>query len=71
ALYRQCAERRDKELRQRLQDSEQKLGLSMPLDQAKERATQLESEVTLLERYVRVKISNDIDKSVFSLAMTH
>lgn len=43
----------------------------MPLDQAKERATQLESEVTLLERYVRVKISNDIDKSVFSLAMTH
>lgn len=43
----------------------------MPLDQAKERATQLESEVTLLERYVRVKISNDIDESVFSLAMTH
>ncbi|KAK4369486.1 hypothetical protein RND71_013278 [Anisodus tanguticus] len=48
ALYRQCAERR--ELRQRLQDSEQKLGMSMPLDQAKERATQLESETTSLER---------------------
>lgn len=50
ALYRQCAEKRDKELRQRLQDSERKLGLSMPLDQAKERAGQLESEVTSLER---------------------
>ncbi|KAL2536220.1 hypothetical protein Fot_17611 [Forsythia ovata] len=50
ALYRQCAERRDKELRQRLQESEKKLGTSMPLDQAKERANQLESEVTLLER---------------------
>lgn len=43
-------ELQDKELRQRLQDSERKLGLSMPLDQAKERATQLESEVTSLER---------------------
>ncbi|KAA0032631.1 uncharacterized protein E5676_scaffold500G00160 [Cucumis melo var. makuwa] len=50
AVYRQCAERRDRELRQRLQDSEHKLGSSMPLDAAKERATQLESEVTLLER---------------------
>ncbi|KAJ0084110.1 hypothetical protein Patl1_30460 [Pistacia atlantica] len=40
----------DKELRQRLQDSEHKLGLSMPLAQAKERAAQLESEVTSLER---------------------
>ncbi|XWS71488.1 hypothetical protein CRYUN_Cryun03dG0142100 [Craigia yunnanensis] len=50
ALYRQCAEKRDKELRQRLQDSERKLGLSMPLDQTKERAGQLESEVTSLER---------------------
>ncbi|KAL9416443.1 hypothetical protein AB3S75_039606 [Citrus x aurantiifolia] len=50
ALYRECSEKRDKELRQRLQDSERKLGLSMPLDQAKERATQLESEVTSLER---------------------
>ncbi|XVE59540.1 hypothetical protein DITRI_Ditri05aG0054000 [Diplodiscus trichospermus] len=50
ALYQQCAEKRDKELRQRLQDSERKLGLSMPLDQAKERASQLESEVTSLER---------------------
>ncbi|KAK9122743.1 hypothetical protein Sjap_012345 [Stephania japonica] len=50
AMYRQCAERRDKELRQRLQESERKLGLSMPLDEAKDRATQLQSEVTLLER---------------------
>ncbi|KAB5541671.1 hypothetical protein DKX38_014669 [Salix brachista] len=50
ALYRQCAERRDKELRQRLQDSERKLGSSMPLDEAKERSAQLESEVTSLER---------------------
>uniref|UniRef100_A0A803N286 DUF7803 domain-containing protein n=1 Tax=Chenopodium quinoa TaxID=63459 RepID=A0A803N286_CHEQI len=50
AMYRQCAERRDKEIRQRLQESEHKLGLSMPLDQAKERAVQLESEVTKLER---------------------
>ncbi|KAK7839515.1 hypothetical protein CFP56_017982 [Quercus suber] len=40
----------DKELRQQLQDSEHKLGLSMPLDEAKERAAQLESEVTSLER---------------------
>uniref|UniRef100_A0A5B7BB19 DUF7803 domain-containing protein n=1 Tax=Davidia involucrata TaxID=16924 RepID=A0A5B7BB19_DAVIN len=50
ALYRQCAENRDKELRQRLQDSERKLGLSMPFDQAKERSAQLESEATSLER---------------------
>ncbi|EEF33311.1 conserved hypothetical protein [Ricinus communis] len=50
ALYRECVEKRDKEIRQRLQDSERKLGLSMPLDGAKERASQLESEVTSLER---------------------
>ncbi|KAL9247299.1 hypothetical protein vseg_020743 [Gypsophila vaccaria] len=50
AIYRQCAERRDKEIRQRLQESEHKLGSSMPLDQANERAAQLESEVTKLER---------------------
>ncbi|KAL3651318.1 hypothetical protein CASFOL_004320 [Castilleja foliolosa] len=50
ALYRQCAERRDKELRQRLQDSELKLGISMPLELAKERVSQLESEATQLER---------------------
>ncbi|CAH1439546.1 unnamed protein product [Lactuca virosa] len=50
ALYRECAEKRDKELRKRLQDSEYRLGLSMPLDQAKERASQLESETTTLER---------------------
>ena len=41
----------DKELRKRLQDSEYKLGLSMPLDEANERVVQLESEVTSLERY--------------------
>lgn len=49
-LYRQCAERRDKELRQRLQNSEHKLGLSMPLEDAKDRASQLKTEVTSLER---------------------
>ncbi|XP_015691681.2 uncharacterized protein LOC102699394 isoform X1 [Oryza brachyantha] len=49
-LYRQCAEKRDKEIRERLQDSEYKLGFSMPLEEAKERTTQLQSEVTLLER---------------------
>ncbi|KAK1300684.1 hypothetical protein QJS10_CPB13g01639 [Acorus calamus] len=49
-LYRQCAERRDKELRDRLQNSEHKLGSSMPLDAAKERVSQLQSEVTSLER---------------------
>ncbi|XP_058087375.1 uncharacterized protein LOC131234479 isoform X2 [Magnolia sinica] len=50
ALYRQCAEKRDKEIRQRLQDSEHKLGLSMPLDEAKDRASQLQSEITTLDR---------------------
>lgn len=40
----------DKELRRKLQDSERKLGMSMPFEQAKQRASQLESEVTLLER---------------------
>ena len=45
----QCIQ--DSELRQRLQDSERKLGLSMPLNEAKERAAQLESEVTSLDRY--------------------
>ncbi|KAK2984437.1 hypothetical protein RJ640_022580 [Escallonia rubra] len=49
ALYRQCAGKRDMELRQRLQDSERKLGSSMPFDEAKKRASQLESEVTSLE----------------------
>ncbi|XP_073146773.1 uncharacterized protein [Henckelia pumila] len=49
-LYQQCAERRDKELRQRLEDSERKLGMSMPVEQAKDRCNQLESEATLLER---------------------
>ncbi|KAI3472491.1 hypothetical protein Pfo_031064 [Paulownia fortunei] len=58
ALYRQCAERRDKELRQRLQDSERKLGMSMPLEQAKERFNQLDSESTQMESsYVRESIN--------------
>lgn len=42
----------DKQLRQRLQDSEHKLGLSMPLDEAKERVSQLEAEATAYERYL-------------------
>ncbi|XP_057835869.2 uncharacterized protein LOC131046208 [Cryptomeria japonica] len=50
ALYRQCAENRDKKLRQRIEESERKLGQLMPEKDAKERATQLQSEVTLLER---------------------
>ncbi|XP_051124752.1 uncharacterized protein LOC127247088 isoform X2 [Andrographis paniculata] len=50
ALYKQCAERRDNQLRQRLQDSERKLGMSMPLEQAKERYKSLEAEASLLER---------------------
>ncbi|XP_057954810.1 uncharacterized protein LOC131148876 [Malania oleifera] len=50
ALYRECAEKRDTELRQRLKDSERKLGFSMPLDEAKDRVAQLESEATSLER---------------------
>ncbi|XP_078427649.1 uncharacterized protein LOC144700121 [Wolffia australiana] len=49
-LYRQCAETRDKLLRQRLQESELKLGQSMPLEEAKERVSQLQAEVTSLER---------------------
>ncbi|GAB2233933.1 hypothetical protein Droror1_Dr00003163 [Drosera rotundifolia] len=49
-LYRQCVERRDKDLRKKLEDSEHKLGISMPLEQANERATQLESEAITLER---------------------
>lgn len=59
ALYRQCAEKRDKEIRQRLRDSEYKLGLSLPLDSAKERASQLQSEVTSLER--RMILSSGIE----------
>ncbi|CAL8999903.1 unnamed protein product [Prunus brigantina] len=49
-MYKQCAEKRDRELRKRLQDSERKLGLSMPLNEAKERASQLKKEVTSLDR---------------------
>ncbi|XP_056855202.1 uncharacterized protein LOC130504596 [Raphanus sativus] len=52
ALYRQCAENRDKVLRVRLQESEYKLGSSMPIDLAKERITQLEAEATSLERHL-------------------
>ncbi|XP_010496165.1 PREDICTED: uncharacterized protein LOC104773286 [Camelina sativa] len=52
AIYRQCAEKRDKILRVRLQESEHKLGLSMPIDLAKERITQLEAEATSLERHL-------------------
>ncbi|CAN6457430.1 unnamed protein product [Victoria cruziana] len=50
ALYRQCAEKRDNELRKRLQQSELTLGSSMPLDEAKDRAAQLQSDITTLER---------------------
>ncbi|KAJ3675091.1 hypothetical protein LUZ60_004133 [Juncus effusus] len=49
-LYRQCAEKRDKLIRERLKESEFKLGQSMPLDLAKERVTQLQSELTTLDR---------------------
>ncbi|BFG34673.1 uncharacterized protein Pyn_12006 [Prunus yedoensis var. nudiflora] len=49
-MYKQCAEKRDRELRKRLQDSERKLGLSMPLNEANVRASQLEKEVTSLDR---------------------
>ncbi|WOK95844.1 hypothetical protein Cni_G04551 [Canna indica] len=49
-LYQECVTKRDKELRQRLFDSEHKLGLSMPLDEAKERTAQLQSDLTSLER---------------------
>ncbi|KAL2593826.1 hypothetical protein GLYMA_12G183000v4 [Glycine max] len=59
ALYKQCAERRDKEIRKRLQDSEFKLGSSMPLDEAKGRASQLEAEVTSLER--RLILANGVE----------
>lgn len=38
-------------MRVRLQESEHKLGLSMPIELAKERITQLEAEATSLERY--------------------
>ncbi|XP_021831201.1 uncharacterized protein LOC110771162 isoform X2 [Prunus avium] len=48
-MYKQCAEKRDRELRKRLQDSEHKLGLSMPLNEANVRASQLEKEVTSLD----------------------
>ncbi|XP_024019282.1 uncharacterized protein LOC21392353 isoform X2 [Morus notabilis] len=53
-LYRECAEKRDRELRKRVEESEHKLGLSMPLDEAKQRATLIESEITSLERCGRL-----------------
>lgn len=49
-LYQECAAKRDKELRRKLFDSEHKLGLSMPLEDAKERAANLEAEIKTLER---------------------
>ncbi|KMZ59853.1 hypothetical protein ZOSMA_64G00700 [Zostera marina] len=49
-LYRQCTEARDKKLRQRLQDSEYKLGLAMPIEDANKRSSQLQSEITTFER---------------------
>ncbi|KAJ8500398.1 hypothetical protein OPV22_010950 [Ensete ventricosum] len=49
-LYLECAKKRDKELRRRFSDSEHILGLSMPIEEAKERAAQCQSEVTSLER---------------------
>uniref|UniRef100_A0A0D3ASQ8 DUF4283 domain-containing protein n=1 Tax=Brassica oleracea var. oleracea TaxID=109376 RepID=A0A0D3ASQ8_BRAOL len=60
ALYRQCAENRDKVLRVRLQESEHKLGISMPIDLAKERITQLEAKATSLES-VPVEVFEDSD----------
>lgn len=53
--YLSVIEFQDMVIRQRLQDSEHKLGLSMPLDEAKERASQLMSEITLLERYFNIQ----------------
>ncbi|KAG6482554.1 hypothetical protein ZIOFF_059186 [Zingiber officinale] len=49
-LYQECAAKRDKELRRKLFDSERKLGLSMPLGDAKERAANLEAQIKTLER---------------------
>ncbi|CAF1916857.1 BnaCnng38950D [Brassica napus] len=60
ALYRQCAENRDKVLRVRLQESEHKLGMSMPIDLAKERITQLEAKATSLES-VPMEVFEDSD----------
>ncbi|XP_074559751.1 uncharacterized protein LOC141815702 isoform X1 [Curcuma longa] len=51
-LYQECAAKRDKELRHKLFDSEHKLGLSMPLGDAKERAANLEAEIKTLERHM-------------------
>ncbi|CAL9776027.1 unnamed protein product [Musa acuminata subsp. burmannicoides] len=53
-LYQQCAEKRVSHiyLRQRLLHSEHKLGLSMPFTAAKERAAELQLEVTSLERHM-------------------
>ncbi|CAL9113088.1 unnamed protein product, partial [Musa acuminata var. zebrina] len=53
-LYQQCAEKRVSHiyLRQRLLHSEHKLGLSMPFTAAKERAAELQLEVTSLETHM-------------------
>ncbi|RWW49305.1 hypothetical protein BHE74_00044566, partial [Ensete ventricosum] len=51
-LYLECAKKRVSNiyLRRRFSDSEHILGLSMPIEEAKERAAQRQSEVTSLER---------------------
>ncbi|QHN95176.1 Cytochrome P450 [Arachis hypogaea] len=51
----------DKEIRNRLQESERKLGSSMPFDEAKERVTQLEKEVTSLDRKTCLKQDSVMD----------
>ncbi|CAL9037874.1 unnamed protein product [Musa banksii] len=58
-LYQQCAEKRVSHiyLRQRLLHSEHKLGLSMPFTAAKERAAELQLEVTSLERHMMILAS--------------
>ncbi|KAI4386113.1 hypothetical protein MLD38_004074 [Melastoma candidum] len=50
ALYRQCARKRDRMLRQQLQNCKPKLGVSMPIDEAKQRAAQLQAEAASLGR---------------------
>lgn len=58
--------KKDRELRKRVEESEHKLGLSMPLDEAKQRATLIESEITSLERYnLEQAIENFMDCAHF------
>eukprot|EP00249_Psilotum_nudum_P032210 c47451_g1_i1 orf=87-572(+) len=49
-LFRRCAAQRDKELRQRIQDSERRLGKTLPEEMAQERTSSLQSQISLLER---------------------